>query len=297
MAKNQKIILSHFHRSQIGRAQRFMRLHFSDDLALKKIAKEAGSSSFHFGRLFQAYTGETTFAFLRRVRLSLALRMLQEDALVTVTEVALSVGYETPSAFNKVFKKCLQMSPGEFRNLGKAKQDEVLYNLNNTHSSKEIAMNLNLKPDFLTRPACHFISVRHSGPFVEVAMPAWNELFPLLGDKFVRPQVQEYLGLSIMDPTSKDESSMTYDAGVVLDKEPQTLPNSLHYQKIPSGRYARFILTGPYHHVWPAFEKIFQTLGESKIKLRAGACIENYVNDPNVTPEQDLITELLIPVE
>lgn len=297
MAKKQKTILSHFHRSQVGRAQRFMRLHFAADLDLKKIAKEAGSSSFHFGRLFQAYTGETTFAFLRRVRLSLAMRMLQEDALVSITEVALSVGYETPSAFNKVFKKQLSLAPGDFRNLGKAQQDELIYNLNKALPNKEIEMNLTSKPDFITRDVSHFIYVRKNGPFAEVAIPAWMDLFPLLEGKFAHPQIQEFLGLSIMDLKSKDESSMTYDAGVVLDHEPKSVPKGLTYQKIPAGRYARFTLKGAYHQVWPAFEKIFQTLGDSKIKLRTGACIENYLNDPNTTPEQDLLTELLVPVE
>ncbi len=290
-------MLSHFHRSQIGRAQRYMRLQFSSNLDLKKIAKEAGSSSYHFGRLFEAYTGETTFEFLRRVRLSLALRMLQEDTQVSVTEVALTVGYETPSAFNKVFKKSFSLSPREFRNLGKVEQDELIYNLNKSQPIKEIEMNLTMKPDFITRPVSHFVFVRKQGPFAEVAIPAWMDLFPLLEGKFAKPQIQEYLGLSVMDLKSKDESSMVYDAGVALDSEPGNLPKGLDYQKIPAGKYARFILTGPHHQVWPAFEKIFQTLGDSKTKLRPGACIENYVNDPNITPEQDLITELLIPVE
>jgi len=96
---------SQFHRSQIGRAQRFIRLHVSEPLTLTKIAREAGSSEYHFARLFLAYTSETPFDFLRRIRLITALRMLQEDPEGPITEIALSIGYETPSAFNKVFKK------------------------------------------------------------------------------------------------------------------------------------------------------------------------------------------------
>jgi methylphosphotriester-DNA--protein-cysteine methyltransferase len=86
---------------------------------------EAGSSSYHFSRLFQAYVGETPFEFLRRLRLVTALRMLQEDTDASVTEIALSVGYETSAAFNKSFRKTLEMTPNDFRNLGKEQQDEV----------------------------------------------------------------------------------------------------------------------------------------------------------------------------
>jgi AraC family transcriptional regulator len=84
--------LSQFHRSQIGRAQRYIRLHLDGHLSLTNIAKEAGSSSYHFARLFLAYTGETPFDFLRRIRLATALRMLQEDPDGSITEIALSVG-------------------------------------------------------------------------------------------------------------------------------------------------------------------------------------------------------------
>src|SRR5215475_8238774 len=108
-----------FHRTQIGRAQRFIRMNMDTPLTLDGIAREAGASPYHFLRIFLAYTGETPFDFLRRVRLTTAVRMLQEDPLGSITEIALSVGYETPSAFDKVFKKGMGMSPREFRNLGK----------------------------------------------------------------------------------------------------------------------------------------------------------------------------------
>src|SRR5215471_5630319 len=107
---------SQFHRSQIGRAQRYIRLHLPERMTRHRIAREAGSSSYHFARLFHAYVGETPFEFLRRIRLVTALRMLQEDADVSVTEIALSIGYETSAAFNKSFRKTLGMNPSDFRN-------------------------------------------------------------------------------------------------------------------------------------------------------------------------------------
>jgi AraC family transcriptional regulator len=108
-----------FHRSQIGRAQRYIRLHLTEPMTLSRIAREAGSSSYHFARLFQAYTGETPFAFLRRIRLATALRMLEEDPRGPITDIALGIGYETSASFNKSFRKTLRMNPGDFRKLEK----------------------------------------------------------------------------------------------------------------------------------------------------------------------------------
>ena len=79
MPKSKTKHQNQFHRSQIGRAQRYIRVNLSERLSLADIAREAGSSSYHFARLFLAYTGETPFDFLRRIRLATALRMLQED--------------------------------------------------------------------------------------------------------------------------------------------------------------------------------------------------------------------------
>lgn len=288
---------SQFHRSQIGRAQRFIRMNLGEALSLAQIAREAGSSSYHFARLFLAYTGETPFDFLRRIRLATALRMLEEDADGAVTEIALSVGYETPSAFNKAFKKMLEMSPSDFRNLGKERQHEVIYDLSRPRELKEVAMNLTSGFEVVTRPVTHYVYLERQGPFAEVAPPAWNDMFPLLGAQVAQSSIVGYLGLSTIDRTKLGEEAMIYQAGVAVGAAPTRTLKGLQYRKIESGKYARFVLTGPYTHVWPAFRRIFQTLGESRAALREGFCIEDYVNDPKVTPEEELRTELLVPVE
>jgi DNA gyrase inhibitor GyrI len=67
-------------------------------------------------------------------------------------------------------------------------------------------------------------------------------------------------------------------------------------QKIKNGKYARFLLTGPYTQIWPAFDQMFKTLAENRVDLRPEYCIENYLNNPQQTPEDRLLTELLIPI-
>jgi AraC family transcriptional regulator len=286
---------SQFHRSQIGRAQRYIRLHLAERMSLSRIAREAGSSSYHFARLFQAYVGETPFEFLRRIRLVTALPMLQEDAGVSVTEIALSVGYETSAAFNKSFRKTLETTPSDFRNLGKERQDEVIYDLSRPRLLKEVAMNLSAEFEPVTRPLTHYVFLEKHGPFAEVAPPLWNDLMPLVG-KLDQQQVREYLGLSGIDKSRTGEDTMIYQAGVVLAQEPNKLPDGLHHRTIKAGKYACFLLTGPYSHIWMAFDRIFKTLSEKRVTLRPEFCIENYLNDPRVTPEDQLQTQLLVPI-
>lgn len=286
---------SQFHRSQIGRAQRFIRLHLTEPMSLKRIAREAGSSSFHFARLFQAYVGETPFEFLRRLRLMTALRMLQEDSDVSITEIAMSIGYDTAAAFNKTMQKTLRQTPSEFRRMGKEVQDEIVYDLSRPRSPKETPMNLTPEFETVTRPLTHYVFLEKRGPFPETAPPLWNEVQPLI-PQLPQGKVREFLGVSGIDKSQPGEEAMIYQAGVSLADEPAKLPGGLRHRAIPKGNYAKFVLTGPYSDLWTAFDRVFKTLAERKVGLRPEFCIENYVNDPRTTPEAELKTEILVPV-
>lgn len=287
---------SQFHRSQIGRALRYMRFHLTEPLTLLRIAREAGSSSYHFARLFQAYVGEAPFEFVRRIRLATALRMLQEDADASVTEIAMGIGYETPPAFNKIVRKALDLTPRDFRKLGKEMQNALIYDLSRPRVPKEINVNLKHEFDAVSRPLTQYVFLETRGPFGEVAPPLWNELIAKI-ERLDQGDIREYLGLSGIDKSKPGEDAMIYQAGVALPHAPDKLPPGMHHRTIKPGRYARFLLTGPYAQIWPAFDRIFKTLAEKRVALRPEFCIENYVNDPRQVPEDQLRTELLIPIE
>jgi effector-binding domain-containing protein len=86
-----------------------------------------------------------------------------------------------------------------------------------------------------------------------------------------------------------------YRAGVSLAEEPKNLPANLKYEKFKGGKYNRFVLTGPYSNLPEASGRVFEIVAEKKIPVRDEYCIENYINDPRTTPEEKLVTEILIP--
>lgn len=287
-----------FHRSQIERAKKFIRANYSDsELTLKDIARRGGSSSYHFARIFLAYTGETPFDFLRRMRLLQATKLLQKESPEPITEIALSVGYETPSSFNKAFKAFFNISPSEFRRAARGLQKELVYRLSQPSISKEIIVSFSHKFDVIERSQVHFVYLEKHGPFSEIAPPTWEAMFPLVFGSMSMGNINSFLGLSTIDKNKAGEEAMIYEAGVGVNAKPNDLPKPLHYKKIPSGRYAKFVIKGPYSQIWPAFRDIFKTLAEDKkVQLRPEFCIENYINDPKVTPEAELLTELLVPI-
>lgn len=156
---------------------------------------------------------------------------------------------------------------------------------------------MNLESDFerVTRPLTHYVFLERRGPFAEVAPQLWNELLPTLQN--VAPQgAREYLGFSGIDRSNPGEEAMIYQAGGSFGQAPNNLPARLKQRSIKSGAYARFLLTGPYAQIWRAFDRNFKTLAEKQVLLRPEFCIENYLNNPEVTPEDELKTELLVPI-
>jgi DNA gyrase inhibitor GyrI len=141
----------------------------------------------------------------------------------------------------------------------------------------------------------HYVYLEKRGPFAEVAPPLWNELGPLI-QRIEQQEIREYLGVSGVDKSRPGEDAMIYQAGVALAHNPDNPPSGLAHKSIKAGKYARFLLTGPYSQIWMAFDRIFKTLAEKQVELRPEFCIENYLNDPRVTPEDRLLTELLVPI-
>lgn len=108
--------ITHYHYERIEHVQDYIRQHLDESLQRDVLADVSGFSIPHFHRVFTACTGESAASYVRRVRMIRAGQKLRMGA-IDITEVALSAGYDTHSAFGKAFKTFFGMSPGEFRSL------------------------------------------------------------------------------------------------------------------------------------------------------------------------------------
>ncbi|WP_205206837.1 AraC family transcriptional regulator [Asaia sp. As-1742] len=77
---------------------------------LRELAGVAGMSRASFAAYFRRVTGETPIAYLTRWRMMLAADRIRHSPL-TLGEVALSVGYDSESAFGAAFKRAMGQSP------------------------------------------------------------------------------------------------------------------------------------------------------------------------------------------
>jgi AraC-like DNA-binding protein len=88
--------------------------HSQEKIDLERAAAQAGTSPFHFLRLFSGVLGVTPHQYLVRSRLRHAARLLADDNR-PITDVAYDVGFADLSNFVRTFGRAAGVSPRKFR--------------------------------------------------------------------------------------------------------------------------------------------------------------------------------------
>lgn len=89
----------------------------SDETSLDHLASQAELSKYHFVRQFQRSVGMTPGAYLRRMRLCHAARMLRRKP-DPIVDIAMAVGFSDHPSFSRAFARHMGMTPSQYRALG-----------------------------------------------------------------------------------------------------------------------------------------------------------------------------------
>ncbi len=105
-----QIIMAESRSNQIARAIDWMKRHFDQPLHISELAKHAGMSPSGFHQHFRALTAISPLQFQKRIRLNEArLLMLLEN--MDAGNAAFRVGYESPTQFNREYKRMFGNPP------------------------------------------------------------------------------------------------------------------------------------------------------------------------------------------
>lgn len=119
----------------------------NENFSVEDLAKEVGLSRSTLHRKLIKLLGHSASDLITETRLLKAKQMLESDA-GTTSEIAYGVGFNSPSYFNKVFKKRFGISPGEVRKISK---------LNRKNSNAENLSIRGIKAKFRRRIVAFFI--------------------------------------------------------------------------------------------------------------------------------------------
>lgn len=89
--------------------------HLQENITLEALAKFENLNPSYFSKLFSKETGSSVKAFVNTAKVTTAQRMLAQTDY-SISDIALSLGFSSQSAFTAVFRKQTGQTPGKYRN-------------------------------------------------------------------------------------------------------------------------------------------------------------------------------------
>ncbi len=100
----------------INSACSYISEHSTENITQTEVAAHVGLSPYYFSRLFKEYMQTTFPAYLSGIRVRSAIKLLSDESL-SITDTAFMSGFQSTTAFNKIFRELTGCSPRDFRKL------------------------------------------------------------------------------------------------------------------------------------------------------------------------------------
>ncbi len=115
---------AHRANSECAAARRYIDEHFTEPLSLDTLAEVAHVNKYHLAHTFQKEYGISPISYLimRRIREG---RHMLESTSYSLSQIAHSIGFSSPSYFSQSFRKAEGISPAEYRKRARASQTTV----------------------------------------------------------------------------------------------------------------------------------------------------------------------------
>ncbi|WP_440056641.1 helix-turn-helix domain-containing protein (plasmid) [Pseudoalteromonas sp. T1lg65] len=254
---------------------------------LDELASYTGYSKYHFNRIFYSATGYQLGEFIQRRKLEKALYSIKQGNH-NLIEVALSIGYDSPSSFSRAFKKHFALTPSDVVSGRFPSNDRASHLL-----PKKPSFNPALQPKWHVLPEQRVYGLYGCGFNQQSFSLLASELFAQLASRSelasftaVKP-----IGVSIDNPWVGEQQKSRFFCGF-LDglATSHTELDSFSWQ---AGKWASFKHLGPHNSMWRTISQIYaQWVIPNRIKLKDQQIIQCYLNNPVDTPAEDLQTEL-----
>lgn len=262
--------------------------HLFETPDIKQLSLIANISKYHFHRIFKSIIGENIGEYINRIRLEYIAEYLQMTRY-NLDEIATKTGYGTKYALSKAFKKHFGISPSAFRS-----QDKDPFNFFG-RNEREI---IHLTPKIKEIGAKKVVYIRIIDQYgaTEAYRTAWKKLGMFAKAHNLIKNTTEFLGLSFDNPTITLPKNCRFYACFTIEEDIK--PNGpFGIQNIEGGMYAVFTLKGSYSRLLDMYYNIYmEWLPKSNYKLRKGGAFEKYLNNPDKVSEDDILTEIYVPV-
>lgn len=299
----------------MARAEYYARIHkvidhierqLDQELTVEGLALIGCFSPYHFHRVFGAVVGEPLMAFVTRLRLEKAAKLLAHERSTSVSSIAQRVGIGDSSVFARAFKREFGVSASRWREgyrpqranskQGKEErkqgQDFETFrdHLVETPSSRRLPMqNEEVQILVEVRDAAPraFAYVRHIGPYAgdaELFGRLFGTVFAWAGPRGLIGSETRALTIYHDDPEVTSPEKLRISVGVTVAAG-TPVDGEIGFMEIPAGKYAVAtcaIHPGQYIAAWNALMNWFPSSGWQPDDR---PCFELHLNDPATDPE------------
>jgi AraC family transcriptional regulator len=229
---------------------------------------------------------------------------LREDmSKLPVTEIAFQAGYESHEAFTRAFKASYGVAPARFRSTRslippRAAPSGVHFSANkpprNFKAKRSRMDNMNVQIKTLAPLRVAFM--RHVDPYDKVG-ETWDKLLVFVGKEGLIGGDSLFIGICHDDPEVTPPGRIRYDACVTVDDTFKPV-GDVGVQTVAGGDYAVTTHFGPYAQLGASYAKLFgQWLPRSGRQLHSTPCFEVYLNSPENTDPNELLTDIHMPLQ
>lgn len=256
------------------------------DLSLDALSDVAAMSRFHWHRVFHGMTGETCAAAVRRIRMHrAACWLVQKDW--PVDKVAKRCGYDNVASFTRAFREGFGLTPVSFRAQGTLMSPRP-ETLKGEHPMYPV--------EITERSSGRLAALAHKGPYLEIGKK-YEALSAMFASRGLWPQAKGMAGVYYDDPSAVPENELRSHAGILVGAEFE-MPKDMEDIDISSGKVAVMHYKGPYSGLKAAYDYLYGVwLPTSGEEPRDAPVMEIYLNAPQDTAPEELLTDVCLPIK
>ncbi len=283
------------YRRRMVRVLEHIARHPDDNLALDALAGVAAFSKFHFHRQFCTYFGLSLHRYVRLSRVRQAALSLGFRRDMSVTEIALAAGFQSPDTFARAFREEFGCTPSAFR---KAPDWTAWHAAIAPHDKarKLTAMHEYTREDvsIVEMGEIPVLAMRHDGP--AAALPSTVARF-IAWRKSARLSPERSRTFTLYQGDAECDGVPTRIDLACSAPATMSADDTVEKGVIPAGRYARLQVRGPHDDLeHPANWLYLDWLPRSGEELRDFPLLcERSRIGPQYQPHE-MVTELLLPL-